>query len=74
MVATNYSNVEVEKLHAHVRALASERDNLFHNWVVDLGHEVLTNNSSISDGIHSNHMAVELADWKARLRRIRQEL
>lgn len=31
-------------------------------------------NSSASVGFENNHLAVELADWKARLRKQRQEL
>lgn len=61
-----------ERLYSQLRNLASERDILLQQWINDIGQEKLTSNSN--DGIDSNHMAVELADWKARLRKQRQEL
>ncbi|KAI4458632.1 hook protein [Holotrichia oblita] len=64
-----------DKLYVHLRSLASERDVLFHSWIVDLGQETTATGVSIAaEGVHSNHLAIELADWKARLRKQRQEL
>lgn len=42
----------------------------------DLGQEIVLNGptSSADEVAESNHLAVELADWKARLRKQRQEL
>ncbi|GJQ74421.1 hypothetical protein Trydic_g21291 [Trypoxylus dichotomus] len=65
----------IDKLYTHLRSLALERDGLFHNWVIDLGQEATGTGASIAaEGVHSNHLAIELADWKARLRKQRQEL
>lgn len=61
-----------QKLYTHIRNLTGERDKLMQQWVIDLGQENTTNKSQ--DGVESNHLAVELADWKARLRKLRQEL
>lgn len=64
-----------DRLYAHLRLLATERDGLFHSWIVDLGQETVASGASIAaEGVHSNHLAIELADWKARLRKQRQEL
>lgn len=61
-----------ERLYCHLRQLTGERDNLLQQWVTDIGQETIAVSSS--EGIESNHLAVELADWKARLRKQRQEL
>ncbi|KAF7268226.1 hypothetical protein GWI33_018684 [Rhynchophorus ferrugineus] len=67
-----------QNLYLHVRTLTSERDKLLQQWVIDLGQENIVNSvSSMKSGaeeVESNHWAVELADWKARLRKQRQEL
>lgn len=56
--------------------MIGERDKLLHQWVTDLGQEAVTSSTANSntEGVESNHLAVELADWKARLRKQRQEL
>lgn len=56
----------------HLRNLTSTRDRLFHQWISDIGQE--SHISTGNEGVESNHLAVELADWKARLRKQRQEL
>ncbi|XP_063913920.1 protein Daple isoform X2 [Zophobas morio] len=64
------------KLYNHVRTLTTERDKLLSQWMSDLGQEVSVGGptSSAIEVVESNHLAVELADWKARLRKQRQEL
>ncbi|XP_063381348.1 protein Daple [Cydia fagiglandana] len=71
----------------HMRRLAKERDHYLQNWATLMLNEGLdetenenkngtarsTQNVSQSNG-ESQHLAVELADWKARLRKQRQEL
>ncbi|XP_044261844.1 protein Daple-like [Tribolium madens] len=65
-----------QKLYNHIRTLTSERDKLLNQWMSDLGQEIPLNSPSSSavEVVESNHLAVELADWKARLRKQRQEL
>lgn len=70
----------------HMRRLAKERDHYLQNWASLVLNEGLSEgdndknaktrstqsvNQNSSD---SQHLAVELADWKARLRKHRQEL
>ncbi|XP_049872218.1 protein Daple isoform X2 [Pectinophora gossypiella] len=71
----------------HMRRLAKERDHYLQNWASIVLNEGLydndnenkngksrsTQNVNQSNG-ESQHLAVELADWKARLRKQRQEL
>lgn len=72
----------------HMRRLAKERDHYLQNWATMMLNEGLyetesgenkngtnrsTQNVNQSNG-ESQHLAVELADWKARLRKQRQEL
>ncbi|KAG6448860.1 hypothetical protein O3G_MSEX005727 [Manduca sexta] len=71
----------------HMRRLAKERDHYLQNWASLVLHEGLcenenenkngknrsTQNVNQNNG-DSQHLAVELADWKARLRKQRQEL
>lgn len=71
----------------HMRRLAKERDHYLQNWAslvlqdglceneneVKNGKNRSTQNVNQSNG-DSQHLAVELADWKARLRKQRQEL
>ncbi|OWR52910.1 hook protein [Danaus plexippus plexippus] len=70
----------------HMRRLAKERDHYLQNWATLVLNEDLcetenenknvnrsTQNISQNNG-ESQHLAVELADWKARLRKQRQEL
>ncbi|XP_022905925.2 girdin-like [Onthophagus taurus] len=71
----DFTEQTTDKLYNHLRSLALERDTLFHNWIVDLDQEPAVNGAPPNvEGIQSNHLAVELADWKARLRKLRQEL
>ncbi|CAG4930092.1 unnamed protein product [Colias eurytheme] len=71
----------------HMRRLAKERDHYLQNWATLVLNEGLcenenenkncksrsTQNVNQTNG-ESQHLAVELADWKARLRKQRQEL
>lgn len=72
----DWTDQPAERLYRHLRSLTIERDKLLHQWVTDLGQETVA--SSVTnlntEGVESNHLAVELADWKARLRKQRQEL
>ncbi|RZC34637.1 Daple [Asbolus verrucosus] len=70
------SEQSAQKLYNHVRSLTVERDKLLQQWMSDLGQEFNLNGhtSSTVEVMESNHLAVELADWKARLRKQRQEL
>lgn len=71
----------------HMRRLAKERDHYLQNWASLVINEGLYENESenkngktrSSQNVNqsngeSQHLAVELADWKARLRKQRQEL
>lgn len=52
-----------------------ERDLYLQQWGTALGQETRSpQGQSAAVGIESNHLAVELADWKSRLRKQRQEL
>ncbi|XP_023727348.1 girdin isoform X2 [Cryptotermes secundus] len=68
----------------HIRRLVRERDEYLQHWTVSVIQERSAGADScngqqrkastpMSEG-ESHHMAVELADWKARLRKQRQEL
>lgn len=77
VLTLDWTEQPAERLYSHVKALTLERDKLLQQWVIDLGQETPTNapgTNSAVEGIESNHLAVELADWKARLRKQRQEL
>lgn len=71
----------------HMRRLAKERDHYLQNWASIVLNEGLCENenenrngkSRSTQNVNqingdSQHLAVELADWKARLRKQRQEL
>lgn len=71
----------------HMRRLAKERDHYLQNWTSSVLTEGLCENENESkngksrstqnvnqNNGDSQHLAVELADWKARLRKQRQEL
>ncbi|KPJ19852.1 Protein Daple [Papilio machaon] len=71
----------------HMRRLAKERDHYLQNWATLVLNEGLcetesenkTSKNPSTQNINQNnsesqHLAVELADWKARLRKQRQEL
>lgn len=75
VLTLDWSEQLPQKLHTHIRNLTGERDKLMQQWVVDLGQEnSVSKETSNTEGVESNHLAVELADWKARLRKLRQEL
>ncbi|XP_060525405.1 girdin [Cylas formicarius] len=79
VLTLDWSEHPRQKLFALIRTLIDERDKLLQERVIDLGQE---KNSSAgigqlkpnNDGVESNHWAVELADWKAKLRKHKQEL
>lgn len=75
VLTVEWTEQSPERLYTHVRSLVGERDNLLQKWITDLSQDpnVSTINSA-SEGVASNHRAVELADMKARLRKQRQEL
>ncbi|XP_028160156.1 protein Daple [Ostrinia furnacalis] len=71
----------------HMRRLAKERDHYLQNWTsLALQEDLCENDNENKNGKNrstqnvnqniseSQHLAVELADWKARLRKQRQEL
>lgn len=71
----DWSDQPPQRLYLHVRSLIGERDKLLQQWVIDLGQESPSTISNVNtEGVESNHLAVELADWKSRLRKQRQEL
>lgn len=78
-------NLTIEHLHDYVIRIARERDKYHSNWISSLvpsseatesktSGGTSTINSSASANSDQNHMAVELADLKSKLRKIRQEL
>lgn len=75
VLTVDWSEQLPQRLYSHVKTLTGERDKLLQQWVIDLGQENAGGvNSGPTEGVESNHLAVELADWKARLRKQRQEL
>uniref|UniRef100_A0AAR5PBE8 HOOK N-terminal domain-containing protein n=1 Tax=Dendroctonus ponderosae TaxID=77166 RepID=A0AAR5PBE8_DENPD len=77
VLTTNWTEQAPQQLYTHVKALTAERDKLLQQWVIDLGQENISgveSGRSSQEGVESSHWAVELADWKARLRKQRQEL
>lgn len=85
LTITDASSLAPDRLYSQLRMLTVERDALFQQWVTDLGQEVPATAGTAgalaggattpgADGVESNHLAVELADWKARLRKQRLEL
>lgn len=71
VLTLDYTEQTPYRLYNHIRNLTIERDKLLHQWMSDLGQEVTL---PTVETIESNHLAIELADWKARLRKQRQEL
>lgn len=74
-----------ERMYSHIIRIAKERDRYHSNWISSLSteHEATkstmassssASNSSTPSAMDNNHMAVELADLKSKLRKIRQEL
>lgn len=71
-------------MYNHMRRLAKERDHYLQNWASLVLNEGLCENEAVEQKSRSTqnipnqsenqHLAVELADWKARLRKQRQEL
>ncbi|XP_074039067.1 protein girdin [Leptinotarsa decemlineata] len=77
VLTLDWNDQQPEQLFSHIRTLTTERDKLVRQWVTDLGQEAVSSGSSSkfgNQGVESNHLAVELADWKARMRKQRQEL
>lgn len=79
MVLTqDWKDQSLEHLYCNLRELITKRDGLLNQWINEISEEniKLTGGcqSLNNGGIESNHMAVELADWKARFRKQRQEL
>lgn len=73
-------SISSQVLMDHVKHLVAERDKFLRNWVTYITTESTLNSSehkkrqmpSVSS--ESHHLAVELADWKSKLRKLRQEL
>lgn len=78
VLTQDWKEQSAEYLYYHLRDLITIRDGLFNQWINELSQEnvnVNNNQNSINNGgIENNHLAVELADWKARFRKQRQEL
>uniref|UniRef100_A0A6P7G317 Girdin n=1 Tax=Diabrotica virgifera virgifera TaxID=50390 RepID=A0A6P7G317_DIAVI len=77
VLTLDWTDQEPQKLYYHIRNLTGEREKLVQQWVTDLGQETTALGSAqnaSNQGVESNHLAVELADWKARMRKQRQEL
>nr|CAH7722518.1 unnamed protein product [Callosobruchus chinensis] len=81
VLTSDWTEQSPERLYSHVVKLISERDRLVQQWVSDLSQEGAANaaqeaaaTAAAANGVDSNHLAVELADWKAKLRKLRQEL
>lgn len=75
VLTLDWNDQAPQRLYSHVRSLIGERDKLLQQWITDLGQESSSSiSNSNTEGVESNHLAVELADWKARLRKQRQEL
>lgn len=74
-------NFPSNQMYDHLIRIARERDKYHSNWISSLGAVEQTEGksagaSTTSSGVSTdqNHMAVELADQKAKLRKFRQEL
>lgn len=78
--------ISTEQLHSHIIRIARERDKYHSSWISSLAANnessdpkspnntltaVNTSTAAVSD---QNHLAVELADLKSKLRKFRQEL
>ncbi|VEN42673.1 unnamed protein product [Callosobruchus maculatus] len=81
VLTSDWTEQSPERLYSHVVKLISERDRLVQQWVSDLSQEGAASaaqeaaaTAAAANGVDSNHLAVELADWKAKLRKLRQEL
>lgn len=74
VLTLDWTEQPAERLFSHIKHLTAERDKLLQQWITDLCQETTSTVNSAIEGIESNHLAVELADWKARLRKQRQEL
>lgn len=83
VLTLDWSEQTAERLYLHLRTLLRERDQYLQQWSSALGQETPVPrahshggiaSAAAGGGVESNHLAVELADWKARLRKQRQEL
>lgn len=71
------------KMYNHIIRLAKERDMYHSNWISSLANDLVngsiskltpSHSTSSASSSDSNHLAVELADLKSKLRKLRQEL
>lgn len=74
VLTLDWTDQSPQRLYSHVRMLIGERDKLLQQWVADLGQEISNSPHSGGDGVDAHHLAVEAADWKAKLRKQKQEL
>lgn len=76
VLTLDWKDQSSEHLYTHLRDIISIRDGLLNQWVNEISQENVKvgNKGSSGGGIETNHLAVELADWKARFRKQRQEL
>ncbi|XP_073971120.1 uncharacterized protein isoform X2 [Rhodnius prolixus] len=65
-------SVPNELLINHIRSLVKQRD--LYMQLNGVNHDEKKNQGCLMSGSESQHLAVELADWKAKLRKQRQEL
>lgn len=75
-----------EQLHSHIIRIARERDKYHSSWISSLAANnettdvkspnspLIAANTSSTNASDQNHLAVELADLKSKLRKFRQEL
>lgn len=79
LTSENCDKLTVDLLLTHVRRLVKERDNYFQLWLSVFEEKKLNSsngNINVANAIESQsqHLVVELADWKAKHRKLRQEL
>lgn len=75
-------NISVRQLHDHIVRIARERDKYHSKWITcvapnaDSSDAKTQSSPTVNTSMNSdqNHMAVELADFKSKLRKLRQEL
>lgn len=72
-------NISLDIMMEHVKHLVKERDEFLQNWASSSTSENTSKadakkrqSTNVSSDTH--HLAVELADWKSKLRKQRQEL
>lgn len=78
-------NITIEHLHDHIVRIARERDKYHSNWIASIASPAETTEAKSTSNLSAanastaivsdqNHTAVELADLKSKIRKIRQEL